>query len=119
MEEFKGTPGPWHIKPVEGATVEGDLNVIQTNPAHEKGYHIAYATSWNDDAESAVEADANTRLIAAAPELLEALLEMVGCIDYYAGLKESEQPNIEDWAYASNSAEIEKARCAINKALGK
>lgn len=34
MKEFKGTPGPWHIKPVEGATVEGDLNVIQTNPSH-------------------------------------------------------------------------------------
>ena len=63
--------------------------------------------------------DAELALVSAAPELLEALQKMIGCIEYYASLKESDQPNIEDWAYANNSAEVEMSRAAIAKALGK
>lgn len=111
MEEFKGTPGPWHIKPVKAATVEGDLNIIQTGSATGKGYHIGYATTWTDSEETKNEAMANARLIAAAPELLEALLQLVGSYDDFRTRKskpESPQAN-----------EIIKARSAIAKALGK
>ena len=57
-------------------------------------------------------------LIAAAPELLEALTKMVERITYYAELKEGEIPNIEDWAYTYNSGDMAAARAAIAKATG-
>lgn len=105
MRDFKGTPGPWMY-------VVRNVNELMTT------FHgVTIGDTYIEAATRNESADA--LLISAAPELLEALQEMVGCIEYYAGLKESEQPNIEDWAYASNSSEIEKARHAINKALGK
>ncbi|MNN37449.1 hypothetical protein D3C81_1513990 [compost metagenome] len=60
MNEFKGTPGPWIKREIEGAF-------------HKQK---AYAIDYNEDQEQVVdyvyrEEDAN--LIAAAPELLEAL----------------------------------------------
>lgn len=61
---------------------------------------------------------ADVRLMEAAPDLLEALQQMVGRIEYYASLKETEQPNIEDWAYTYNSGDMDEARAAISKALG-
>ena len=109
MEEFKGTPGPWFIKPVSGATVEGDLNVIQTEPATSKGYHIGYAATWGDNSDTAVEADFNARLIAAAPELLEALQRFYRWYDDIYG---------DDCDYTGEHP-IALAKAAISKALGK
>lgn len=99
MSEFKGTPGPWFWDE-EGL---GNKHHIVFG----KGYPLEMTSKGNKD------------LITAAPELLEALQKMIGCIEYYASLKESDQPNIEDWAYANNSAEVEMSRAAIAKALGK
>lgn len=127
MSEFKGTPGPWVVdvrggcvavyqngrqEDTNGCHFDDERNIAYSNKGAEYDKVVGY---WNMDKKTI----RDFTLIAAAPELLEALKEMVGCIDYYAGLKESEQPNIEDWAYASNSAEIVKARLAIAKALGK
>lgn len=80
--ELKHTPGPWFVSPKTDVTVEGDLNVIQTHGSNVKGYHVAYCASWKDDKETAEEAEANARLMAAAPELLEALQEIYA--DYKA-----------------------------------
>lgn len=60
----------------------------------------------------------DVRLMEAAPDLLEALQKMVERIEYYASLKETGQPNIEDWAYTYNSSDMDEARAAISKALG-
>lgn len=75
MKEFKGKPGPWHW---EGKVLCNDA-------------HIVGGDGWAFN-------DADKRLIAAAPELLEALrdLESRACI------------------YVNTS----KAKSAIKKALG-
>lgn len=63
--------------------------------------------------------DADGLVMAAAPRLLRALIDMVDRIEYYASLKEgSISPNIEDWAYTYNSTDMENAREAIKAALG-
>lgn len=94
MSEFKGTPGPWYID-VNG--VEARWNVDDVN-----GNSVALTHQLPDDKDWA-KRDANTRLIAAAPELLEALQFVV---DYHFG-KTATAP-----AYL-------KAKAAITKALGK
>lgn len=99
MEEFKGTPGPWHWDK-EGL---GNKN------------HIVLGKEYPAEMTS----KANKALIAAAPELLKALQDMVSRIEYYANLDDSNKPSIEDWAYTYNSSDMDAARNAIAKALGK
>lgn len=117
MEEFKGTPGPWHIKPVKAATVEGDLNIIQTGSATGKGYHIGYATTWTDSEETKNEAMANARLIAAAPELLEALQTYMSAVKRMNEAM-SDGCNVQGAILALIGSE-DMANAAIAKALGK
>lgn len=111
MSEFKGTPGPWEMKKEKG---EPEWFVFQKG-SMKKIYGGTIRTPVAEEINNKHDA----KLISAAPELLEALQKMIGCIEYYASLKESDQPNIEDWAYANNSAEVEMSRAAIAKALGK
>lgn len=99
---MKHTPGPWFIKPVSNATVEGNLNIIQTGIPTGKGYHISYSTSWDDSEDTKLEAQANANLIAAAPDLLEALLNIVDM-----------EHDVSEW-----DAVYAAARAAISKALG-
>jgi len=107
MSEFEGTPGPWFISSKKELVVEGDMNVIQTHGANCLGFHIAYASGWTDDVSTRAEALNNANIIAAAPELLEALQELVHADTH--GIKNcSAQVNA-----------LEKAKSAIAKALGK
>lgn len=82
MEKFKGKPGPWHW---EGKVLCNDA-------------HIVGGDGWTFSA-------ADKKLIAAAPELLEALQRMVN---------KAHKQNWND-AYPE---EIQSAQAAINKALG-
>ena len=82
MEKFKGKPGPWHW---EGKVLCNDA-------------HIVGGDGWAFN-------DADKRLIAAAPELLEALQRMVS---------KAHKQNWND-AYPE---ELQSAQAAINKALG-
>lgn len=66
MTEQSHTPGPW--KPVESHT--GDWYIAQANDDGAIGEVYA-------DAGGSEDAEANARLIAAAPELLEAAKEIV------------------------------------------
>jgi hypothetical protein len=95
MKEFKGTPGPWKV----------DRNNVHTGQI--ATIHHCIGNDWVEiwspawpDSEEAQEANAN--LIAAAPDLLEALQDIV---TYHFG-KTATAP-----AYL-------KARAAISKALG-
>lgn len=87
MSGFKGKPGPWHW---EGKVLCNDE-------------HIVGGDSW-------VFNDADKRLIAAAPELLEALQEMVAIV------KKNTYPQPDK--PSSTWGRMEAAEAVIAKALG-
>ena len=95
MEKFKGTPGPWRVSEKRGDLIDirhnsNGIGAISLNLAH-----VVARQSWLKEAE------ANAKLIAAAPELLEAL-----------------QFIINDCSRMIPKCAEEKAMAAINKALG-
>ena len=88
MTQFKGTPGSWFVGGNEG-------NKLSVNA---DSYFVALV----DEGDSQ---EANARLIAAAPELLAALIK---CADA-----------LEEVSYQAWCGEIiDEARAAINKATG-
>lgn len=96
MNEAKHTPGPWaHINP-DGFTVRHPQVYSDTGP-------VCNAT-WLGDGRID-ELRANARLISAAPEMLDALQEIVAAADG-SGL-------------AQLDATLADARSAIAKATGK
>lgn len=99
MEEFKGTPGPWSL--------DEYCNVVH-------GEKDGYGRKQNVRVSGVAlpgrvteEYAANTQLVAAAPELLEALQSLVHADTH--GIKNC----------TAQTSAIEKARAAIAKALGK
>lgn len=90
MKEFKGTPGPWHW----GEEGLGDKN------------HIVFGKEYPAEMTS----KANKDLIAAAPELLESLQELI------SGYEDREHLGMFDMLVHGDL--IQKANAAINKALG-
>lgn len=102
MKEFKGTKGPWfeHREGSSTVYVEAKLRdgVIQEIAA-------CGPTEAGSEAQSA-----NARLIAAAPDLLEALMEMVAIV------KRNTYPTPDK--PSSNWGRMEAAEQAIAKALG-
>ncbi|ENL8513177.1 hypothetical protein AB6H97_000132 [Providencia rettgeri] len=97
--EFKGSKSPWHIgsHPFEYRnrhTIRSDDNTV-----------IAHVSQPSNNEQSA-RADADVRLIAAAPELLEALIE----------LTESAKEAIDGLGDLADA--IDTAKAAIAKALG-
>ncbi len=93
MDKFEGTAGPWFV------SNEGNLLIRDESGLSIVAKYVGYA---NDEEEVA-----NANLIAAAPELLEALQSLF--IATLWGVRNSS---------AMNSA-LEKSQDAINKALGK
>lgn len=101
--EFKGTKGEWNIKHSESKDA---FNVVGTIVGGK--YKIARCPYFVDitlpefSARNRSECEANAKLIASAPDLLEACKELLGLLEFH-GYK--------------NSTEIYKAQQAINKAL--
>lgn len=114
MSEFKGTPGPWTAKDENGMylcdhewhTESDSASLTCSAPIHANGEVVAIAVTegWRE-----AKIDANARLIAAAPDLLEALQEIVGFVD-------REGPASQEWKAISESCE--KANAVIAKATG-
>lgn len=112
--ERKYTKGPWLGRDSAGrfladnpwSAEHEDSEDFMCAPIHSGGKVIALLVQDNDRSPYVdyTEIDANARLIAAAPELLEALQEVVTGMTYLFGEK-------------SDPATI-KARAAIAKALG-
>lgn len=96
--EFKGTPGPWTGK---------DVGICKQDDA---GLQLGFIMTFND--ERRAECAANAHLIAAAPELLEALRQLRDYVeDTYPTKKYG-------YAWAEESHPMSLARAAIAKALG-
>lgn len=98
MSEFKGTPGPWFSGDYGG--VDGVGRFVGGLPAPDGCIYICDIKGRSD------EHLANARLIAAAPELLEALQL---CEEFMSLLPSTGFDGL---------ARIEGARAAITKALG-
>jgi hypothetical protein len=103
MTTTQHTPGPWHIGSGNG---EGSIFAKNGRMRLETGGTTLYAichnvSTWNID-----EDDANARLIAAAPDLLEALETCVSELNQLAFLANDKLAN----------AAIEKSIEAIRKA---
>ncbi|WP_147402584.1 hypothetical protein [Pseudomonas aeruginosa] len=68
---MKHTQGPWSTRLVRNVGLKAGSHVhVLTD---REGFNIALISSWIDNTDTAEEAIANSRLIEAAPELLEAL----------------------------------------------
>lgn len=110
-ENAKHTPGPWTVLPEEadkdylrirGTRLGGRYKVANVHHIRYEGVHAVVRE--RDDAESM----ANARLIAAAPELLEALQGLVAVLD-----KQLHSPHA-----AARASPLGRARAAIAKATG-
>lgn len=103
MKKFKGTPGPWIADKTSRA-------VGQVSRDDDQSYGILIPVAWVEfDLDVGIQAS-NQRLIAAAPELLEALKELI------SGYEDREQSGMFDMLVHGDL--IKKANAAINKALG-
>ncbi len=100
MEKFKGTPGPWSVNVIGQHWNNKSLTHIEVTFG-EDGECICDTVYSADDAQ----------LIAAAPDLLEALQEMVEIV------KKNSYPQPDK--PSSNYARAEAAQAVIAKALGK
>ena len=94
MKEFQGTPGPWIADKTSRA-------VGPVSHDDDQSYGILIPVTWVEfDQDVEIQAS-NQRLIAAAPELLEALIKLVDIVD--------------DMVHGPST---DAAHSAINKALG-
>jgi len=105
MNDFKGTPGPWRVSEKRGDLIDirhenNEPGAMSLNLAH-----VVSRQSWLKEAE------ANAKLIASAPELLEALQNLM---DSYHEFREKRGRA----DYPLNPL-MQAAHDAINKALGK
>lgn len=96
MEEFKGTPGPWFR--------DNGRAIGPKSAEDDQSYGMVTPVGWVEfDPEIDIQV-ANQQMMAAAPELLEALQNMVEAYQYEASI---------------DNPALLSARAAIAKALGK
>lgn len=97
MEEFKGMPGPW-------VASKTDRSIGPISRDDDQSYVMIIPVAWVEfDVNDAFQ-QANANLIAAAPDLLAALLSIIN-MDYQPTEDESDKVYL-------------KARAAISNALG-
>ncbi len=117
--EFKGTPAPWVTLPEEC-----DRSYIRVRGTVLGGrYKVANVLTPNHegvDPREAKETRANANLIAAAPELLEALQSIQQSMAKYIEVANNIGVEVlEDGFYLGHAIDVEeKARQAIAKAIG-
>ena len=114
MSEAKHTPGPWHIHLVP---VEHEIWVHAEFERKQSVFHGAVATAFSytgvTSPAKGIEwstAIANAHVIAAAPDLLEALEDLVGLAE--AAMREANN----DCGQYDVDDELSEARAAIAKA---
>lgn len=105
MNEFKGTPGPWRVSEKVGDFIHIRHNNNEPGAMSLNLAHVTARSSW------AREAEANAHLIAAAPELLEALRQL---LDYVEDMHAAQYGR----HLVDESHPMFLAQAAIAKALG-
>lgn len=96
MKEFKGTSRAWNYCADEpGWVTDSNCNIA-----------VARVTRYNASAEAQ---HANAKLIAASPELLSALQQLLEIYDDNSG---------KVWTTSSKRRALDNAHSAVNKALG-
>ena len=72
------TPGPWRIRKTTKMTITGNIHQV----TDKDDYPTAFVPAWDEpqkgEEDGTEEAIANARLIAAAPDMLEALQILIG-----------------------------------------
>ncbi len=76
MSKIEHTPGPWNFQPACALVLEKGSHFYRIEDSSD-GFNIGLVSTWRNDPEDAKEAEANARLIAAAPDLLQALENLV------------------------------------------
>ena len=110
--QTKHTPGPWRLTESGDAIVsaDGGTLIVETGQDYWQNLEAAAAGASSDIAKRHLpQVRANARLIAAAPELLEALKQATAALAWH------EQVH----GVAMDAVVVEKARAAIAKAQGK
>lgn len=79
MSKFKGTPGPWSV---DGSVIRGDADHLGRTVAVASTLNVA----WPFGRRAIKEEPYNAHLIAAAPELLDALMELADWYREHTGL---------------------------------
>lgn len=103
MKEFKGTPGPWRVSEKRGDLIDirhnsNGIGAISLNLAH-----VVARQSWLKEAE------ANAKLIAAAPELLAALRDIIEASTPFHSALEIDQQFDGEALYSNAVKAIKKA----------
>ena len=102
----KHSPGPWTIGKVSHAEQHVDIDSLNHDPFVGCDEWRAMARTYGTEGEEEIGSIvmlANARLIAAAPELLEALTD---CVEHM------------HWTQPQGEAALKKAKAAIAKATG-
>ena len=119
MSEAKHTPGPWVLETLR--TSCGICHKVGPFPGRhdndEPRHACLYADYPSKHNPADAELEANARLIAAAPDLLEALIKYMDAIDMFD--KASKDGINYHGAVGNRLATEEIARAAIAKATGK
>lgn len=97
MKEFKGTQGKWEV-------VVGDNNAPDV--ISDIGVEVAFTPAYNGDK---TEQWHNAKLIAASPDLLAALQQLLEIYDDQSG---------KVWTTSSKRRALDNARAVVNKVLG-
>lgn len=102
----KHTPGQWEAL----LHANGAFDILATD---EKGAELALANKGSMTSRAA-EMHANARLMAAAPELLAALIETARCLEWHSRLEWHSQHR----GVGMDAVAVKNARAAIARATG-
>ncbi len=102
----KHTPGPWVLEILQGydsfdCPVDSDVEITAADGKHIHSHDLGY----RDDTDEEIKA--NARLIAAAPDLLDALKALTDRMSLYAGHHDDELTKIGRAAIAKATGEAQ------------